>query len=229
MLYKKCRLCSDMKEITEFHKKNGAPDGVRNECKECVKDIQKKYKEAPGFKEKQKEYDKKRYDELREQILQRKREYHIENRETILIKKKEYRDRPENKERLKEYSAIYRIENKEKFYKYRRENPHCIAWRSILHSTLKRLGTFKQDHTINMLGYSALELKNHIENLFTEGMSWKNYGLYNGELNHGWDIDHIIPLASAKTVEDVLRLNHYTNLQPLCSKVNRDIKKDRLN
>ena len=209
MLYKKCRLCSDMKEITEFHKKNGAPDGVRNECKECVKDIQKKYKEAPGFKEKQKEYDKKRYDELREQILQRKREYHIENRETILIKKKEYRDRPENKERLKEYSAIYRIENKEKFYKYRRENPHCIAWRSILHSTLKRLGTFKQDHTINMLGYSALELKNHIENLFTEGMSWKNYG--------EWEIDHIKPVISFLPTDDVKEVCALENLRPLWS------------
>ena len=35
-------------------------------------------------------------------------------------------------------------------------------------------------------------------------------------LNHGdWHIDHKIPLAAAKTKEDVIRLNHYTNLQPL--------------
>jgi hypothetical protein len=55
-------------------------------------------------------------------------------------------------------------------------------------------------------------------------MSWDNYGLYNGQLNYGWDIDHIIPLYSAEKEVDVLRLNHYTNLQPLCSKVNRDLK-----
>lgn len=57
-------------------------------------------------------------------------------------------------------------------------------------------------------------------------MSWENQGKYNGELNFGWDIDHIIPISSAKSEEDILNLNHYTNLQPLCSKVNRDIKKN---
>ena len=57
-------------------------------------------------------------------------------------------------------------------------------------------------------------------------MTWDNKGLYNGELNHGWDLDHIIPIDTAITEEDVIRLNHYTNLQPLCSKINRDIKKN---
>ena len=54
----------------------------------------------------------------------------------------------------------------------------------------------------------------------------KNRGLYNGELNYGWDIDHIIPISSAITEEDIIRLNHYTNLQPLCAYINRVIKKD---
>ena len=58
-------------------------------------------------------------------------------------------------------------------------------------------------------------------------MTWDNKGLYNGVLNYGWDIDHKIPLSSANSEEDLYRLNHFTNLQPLCSKVNRDIKKDR--
>lgn len=97
MLYKKCRVCQEVKEITEFHKKKDAPAGVRNECKECVKDIKKKYTEAPGFKEKQKDYDKNRYSEKREQILERKKEYYEENRESILEYKKEYR-----KENIKE-------------------------------------------------------------------------------------------------------------------------------
>lgn len=34
-------------------------------------------------------------------------------------------------------------------------------------------------------------------------------------------------LKTANSEEDLYRLNHFTNLQPLCSKVNRDIKKDR--
>jgi len=49
----------------------------------------------------------------------------------------------------------------------------------------------------------------YIENKFTIGMTWENYG------RGGWEIDHIIPISSAKTKEDVLKLCHYTNLQPL--------------
>lgn len=39
---------------------------------------------------------------------------------------------------------------------------------------------------------------------------------------------HIIPISSATNEEELIKLNHYTNLQPLCSKVNRDIKKDKI-
>ena len=59
-------------------------------------------------------------------------------------------------------------------------------------------------------------------------MSWNNYGLYNGELNYGWDIDHIIPISSAKNEDELLKLNHYSNLQPLCSKVNRNLKINKI-
>ena len=55
-------------------------------------------------------------------------------------------------------------------------------------------------------------------------MNWENYGKYNGNYKNGWDIDHIIPLNKAKTPEDVIKLNHYTNLQPLDSYINRVIK-----
>ena len=56
-------------------------------------------------------------------------------------------------------------------------------------------------------------------------MNWENYGLYiSKKLNYGWDIDHIIPLNVAKTEDEIIILNHYTNLQPLCSYTNRNIK-----
>jgi len=38
-------------------------------------------------------------------------------------------------------------------------------------------------------------------------MSWENYG--------DWHIDHIIPISSAKNNDEVYKLNHYTNFQPL--------------
>lgn len=39
-------------------------------------------------------------------------------------------------------------------------------------------------------------------------MTWENRGLYNGELNYGWDIDHIIPLSSVNSEEEIIKLNH---------------------
>ena len=63
--------------------------------------------------------------------------------------------------------------------------------------------------TQEMVGCSPQSLREHIENKFVGGMSWDNYGV------NGWHLDHIIPLASAKNKEEIIKLNHYTNLQPL--------------
>jgi hypothetical protein len=60
---------------------------------------------------------------------------------------------------------------------------------------------------IEMLGYSANDLKIHIESLFRDGMSWENYG--------EWHIDHIKPLSSFENDEDISIVNCLENLQPL--------------
>jgi len=65
-----------------------------------------------------------------------------------------------------------------------------------------------------MLGCSIDFLKQYISNKFDKNMSWDNYGLY------GWHIDHIIPLSSAKNKEELEKLCHYSNLQPLWAKDN---------
>jgi hypothetical protein len=49
--------------------------------------------------------------------------------------------------------------------------------------------------------------------MFRDGMSWENKGK--------WHIDHIIPLSSAKTHEDVIKLCHFKNLQPLWEQENK--------
>ena len=38
--------------------------------------------------------------------------------------------------------------------------------------------------------------------------------------NETWQLDHIVPISSAKTEDDIYKLNHYSNLRPLCSKKN---------
>ena len=200
-----CRICKDEKELSEFHKKKGTKDGHRNECKECVKELSKKYKDPI----KQSEYDKKRYQEKREEILERKKQYHIDNGEELLEKKREYRRKKGVRERERKYCRDYQKDpdNKEVVYRYRRNNPHIIAWRSLLYSTLKRLGTEKQCHTIDELGYSAEELKQHIEKQFTSGMSWENHG--------EWHIDHKIPVSYFTSDTPVSIVCGLDNLQPL--------------
>jgi hypothetical protein len=82
---------------------------------------------------------------------------------------------------------------------------------------------------LNILGCDYDYFRKYIESKFERWMSWENYGLYNGELNYGWDMDHIIHISSATNLFDIKILYHYSNFQPLCSKINRDIKKNNLN
>jgi len=93
----------------------------------------------------------------------------------------------------------------------------------------RRNGYTKKSRTHEILGCSYEEFKEYLESKFEPWMTWDNYGLYNGTPNYGWDMDHIIPSSSATTEEGLLKLNHFSNLQPLCSFFNRDIKKDRYN
>ena len=64
---------------------------------------------------------------------------------------------------------------------------------------------------VKIIGCDWEELKHHIESQFQDGMSWDNWS------KDGWHIDHIIPLASATNEDEMYKLNHYTNLQPLWS------------
>lgn len=94
-----------------------------------------------------------------------------------------------------------------------------IYIRVSIQKNFKENGYKKNSKTELILGCSFNEFKSYLESQFEDWMNWDNYGRYEkGKYNIGWDIDHIIPVSSAKTEEDVIKLNHYTNLQPLiCS------------
>jgi hypothetical protein len=98
--------------------------------------------------------------------------------------------------------------------------------RSLIGICLRNQGYTKKSKTYIILGCSFEVFKNHIESHWEDWMNWDNYGKYNGEENYGWDLDHIIPVSSAKCEEDIIRLNHHSNIQPLCSYVNRYVKRD---
>ena len=82
-------------------------------------------------------------------------------------------------------------------------------------ATIVRLGGYKKKSSLNkIIGCDWNTLKQHLEGQFNDKMNWANYGDY-------WEIDHILPLASAKTIDEIYELSHYTNLQPLYWKDNR--------
>lgn len=202
------------------------------------------------YNDKRKEENKNNYIINKSTINEKHKIYYKNNKNKIIQKTKEYRENNiekekernkkyynENLDKIKNESKKYRELNKDnkkeydkKYREYRMVNDliyllkHKIS-KSIRNSLLKNNYT-KKSRSHEILGCSFEELKEHLESKFETWMTWDNRGLYNGELNHGWDIDHIIPLSSAITEDDVYRLNHYTNLQPLCSYTNRYIKKD---
>lgn len=99
---------------------------------------------------------------------------------------------------------------------------------SIVKFALNKNKLKKTKRSKEILGCDIDFFKKYLESKFEPWMNWENRGLYNGKENYGWDIDHIIPISQAKTIEEVYKLSHYTNLQPLCSRINRDVKRDKL-
>jgi len=219
---KSCSKCKIEKEFTSFHKSSRNKIGYRSQCISC----ENEYKILN--KDKRREYDKNRvYDK------ERNIQYYSLNKDNILIKRKEHYQN--NKESKLEYQKEYQKNNKDKRNSYlieRRQNDPLFKLitnvRNLIYNSFYYNGYSKNSKTEELLGCSFEELKQHLESKFESWMNWDNRGLYNGELNYGWDIDHVIPLSSVNEEIDIIKLNHYTNLQPLCSKVNRDIKKDNL-
>ena len=96
----------------------------------------------------------------------------------------------------------------------RRKNDEVFKFKSnvrgLICSSFKRNKSNnwkKQSKTEKILGCKFDFFRSYIENKFIEGMTFENYGK--------WHLDHIKPLALAKTEEDIIILNHHTNFQPL--------------
>lgn len=84
---------------------------------------------------------------------------------------------------------------------------------SLIANRLRSHGYSKTSKTATILGCTFEEFFEHIESQFIEGMSWDN--------RNCWHIDHIVPLQVATTEQELLLLNHYTNLRPMWKKDNQ--------
>jgi hypothetical protein len=187
----------------------------------------------------------------KEKIKEKRKNYYLKNKEKTLEKNKKYYEN-NIKEILKHKKEYYKvnIENKKEYYLNNRESliqngieykkkKYCDDSlyklsqniRNLIRESLKRKNYSKKSKAQSILGCSFEEFKIYLESKFEPWMNWLNHGNWNGEpikINTAWDIDHIIPLSSATNEEEILKLNHYTNLQPLCSYTNRHIKSNHI-
>ncbi len=195
---KECSKCKETLPYEDFYKRVVNKDGYMNQCKSCRKQYKKLY-----------------YEKDKEADNERSRLWRLKNNERVREYNKEYYDKTDgNREKRKEYRATDHFKSvKSKWMaKDRSKNPHKYAWRTVLNNALKSFETSKKRSTIDMLGYSADELKSHLESLFTEGMSWDNHG--------EWHIDHKKPVSLFDPETDMSIVNALDNLQPLWAEVN---------
>ena len=145
-----------------------------------------------------------------------------------------------NKDKSKKYCKKYAQNNPDKiiaannrYTQKRRQSDPIFKLRTnipcLLRHAFKSNGYIKNSKSTEVLGCEWGEFKQHIESQFKPWMTWDNYGC---KVPSGpdttWDLDHIIPISTAVTIDDIKRLNHYTNFQPLCSFQNRFIKRDNV-
>lgn len=215
MQTKKCNKCNQEKSLSDFSKALNRKSGIQSKCKSCDKEYRQKN---------------------REKILKYLSDYNDKNRDELLSKRKKYR--LENIEKVREQGRVWAVnnpekiklskqklmtKNKDKYYAktYERNNARrktddlynlkCRLSHRV-RMAMKGIGLKKSQRTIEMIGCSWEDLVKHIERQFTTGMSWDN--------RSEWHIDHIIPLATATCEDDIIQLNHFTNLRPLWAEDN---------
>ena len=195
-----CKKCNLEKDLSEFYFRKDSSK-YRNDCKEC-------------FGSKTKDRRLKNPDYMKDYL----KEWNIKNPEYNSSYCKEWRLK-NPKSYINYYNDRIKVDN---LFKVRQ------SIRKTISSSFRNTSFRKSSKTAIILGCTFEDFKLYLESNFEPWMTWENKGLYNGELNYGWDIDHKIPVSSATTEEELVELNHYTNLQPLCSKINRDIKKNKI-
>ena len=155
----------------------------------------------------------------------RKRYYeNIKNNEEFKIKNSEqYKKwRTENRDKVSEKNKNWREKNKEEHLKRKREAYNNRIQEDPLftmHEKIRGLikGSFKRgkaewkknSKTQIILGCSIEEFIKMILDKCPEGVGIKDFGQF------GYHLDHIIPISIATSEEEIIKLNHYSNFQPL--------------
>jgi hypothetical protein len=203
---KQCPYCLEFREFKFFRSGN-------QKCKKCQQKARvEKYHLNPEIKTKIRERQNKKYhsysEEQKTKIKEKRKIWESENREKLNAHgRKSY-----------EKNKLTILSNR---YSRRKEK---MLEDAVFEAQVKLLNCFQHFHRKNrknsiirpLVGCSPEEFRLHIENLWLQGMNWENYGVKKG----CWNIDHIIPLSSAKEIEELKKLFHFSNTRPLWTEDN---------
>lgn len=198
-----CTKCKKSKKLENFAVESRRRDGRASRCKLCInEEARLRYKDSPDKKlliEKRKKY----YKDNIETEKQKRRDYYKKTKE----KKKLYTQR--NKKYINARKNSYVKQRKLKDPAYHTK----LKVRRLISMYLERKGFKKTSKTAQILGCSFEKLHTHLKQTFE-----LNYGIpfnhIDAKLLH---IDHITPMSESSTEKEVLKLNHYRNLQYLFS------------
>ncbi len=188
---KKCPECNIERDDTLFLKRD-----INSSCKNC-----RRKKSSSKYREKN-----------RQKLRDYNKEYKSLNKEKVSdYNKKWMKERyhiykewvSNNRERVNEIKRKHELNKKSnnEIYKLTR------IVRNSIRSSIKSLNFKKKNKTEEIIGCSMEYFSIYIQSTFSDGMTFENYGQ--------WHLDHIIPISKAKTYEDAIILNHYTNFQAL--------------
>jgi len=197
MKTKVCTKCKIKQNIINFYKDLRRKDGLQSHCKKCFNKRTVEYNKIfrKNNPELVREWGRKNakddYRRRKEAIIKYQKEYYSNNKKKIRDRQREYNTKRYRKD------PLFRTR---------------VLLSSRLWKASKGIGFTKTNKTENILGCSYEEFMVYIEKKFKKGMTWENQGQ--------WHLDHVIPLSVAKTQEELEKLCHYTNLQPLWAKDN---------
>lgn len=189
---KQCTNCKITKLYSEFYKMTRVKkDGSQGYRSYCKVCISEKTKARRKVdSERMKEVARKSYEKCKYRYKERERKYYQDNKEAYKARHEKYMKDP-----------MYRMKE---------------SIRARIRSSLKAVGKNKYRSTLEFLKCDWIALKNYLDSTFEA-----NYGMPR-EYIESFDlhIDHIIPIKSARTKEELEKLNHYSNLQYLTAEDN---------
>lgn len=212
-----CHGCNKCKPFSEFHKCSRRRDGLQSQCKTCTAQHNARYYQRN--KERCRQARTTYYRAHKEESKACCKSYYEAHKEAKLEYDKQYR-RTHRKEH-NAWKQKWRAQNKDKVASYqrkaRRTNPvyyEKYRLRKVIRQSFDAKGKGESPVLLSVCKCTRLELYQHLCATWQE-----RYGTpYQGE---ECEIDHIIPLKEAATLDEVHELFYYKNLQLLTQEDNR--------